>query len=302
MAGSWFQRLSDGLSKTREQLTGQLNVLLQRGPDLDETFWEQLEEALLTADVGVSATDDIVSRLRQESTRQALPDAGAVLGLLGEMVAAEFGEPATILEARPATVLFVGVNGAGKTTSVGKIAKQAKDGGANVVMGSADTFRAAAAEQLDVWAQRAGVPVVRRDRGADPAAVAYETVEYAETHGRDLALIDTAGRLHTSADLMRELAKVKRVTVNRSKAPVYTLLVLDATTGQNGLNQAREFHAALELDGVVLTKLDGTARGGITIAIARELGLPIVRLGVGESLEDLRPFDAREFAQALIGG
>lgn len=302
MAGSWFQRLSDGLSKTREQLTGQLNVLLQRGPDLDETFWEQLEEALLTADVGVSATDDIVSRLRQESTRQALPDAGAVLGLLGEMVAAEFGEPATILEARPATVLFVGVNGAGKTTSVGKIAKQAKDGGAHVVMGSADTFRAAAAEQLDVWAQRAGVPVVRRDRGADPAAVAYETVEYAETHGRDLALIDTAGRLHTSADLMRELAKVKRVTVNRSKAPVYTLLVLDATTGQNGLNQAREFHAALELDGVVLTKLDGTARGGITIAIARELGLPIVRLGVGESLEDLRPFDAREFAQALIGG
>lgn len=302
MAGSWFQRLSDGLSKTREQLTGQLNVLLQRGPDLDEEFWEQLEEALLTADVGVSATDDIVSRLRQESTRQALPDAAAVLGLLGEMVAAEFGEPASILEARPATVLFVGVNGAGKTTSVGKIAKQAKDGGANVVLGSADTFRAAAAEQLDVWAQRAGVPVVRRDRGADPAAVAFETVEYAENNGCDLALIDTAGRLHTSADLMRELAKVKRVTVNRSKAPVYTLLVLDATTGQNGLNQAREFNAALELDGVVLTKLDGTARGGITIAIARELGLPIVRLGVGESLEDLRPFDAREFAQALIGG
>jgi len=302
VAGSWFQRLSDGLSKTREQLTGQLNVLLQRGPDLDEEFWEQLEEALLTADVGVSATDDIVSRLRQESTRQALPDAAAVLGLLGEMVAAEFGEPASILEARPATVLFVGVNGAGKTTSVGKIAKQAKDGGANVVLGSADTFRAAAAEQLDVWAQRAGVPVVRRDRGADPAAVAFETVEYAENNGCDLALIDTAGRLHTSADLMRELAKVKRVTVNRSKAPVYTLLVLDATTGQNGLNQAREFNAALELDGVVLTKLDGTARGGITIAIARELGLPIVRLGVGESLEDLRPFDAREFAQALIGG
>lgn len=301
MAGSWFQRLSEGLSKTREQLTGQLNILLQRGPDLDDGFWEQLEEALLTADIGFTATDDIVTRLRQESARQALPDAAAVLGLLGDMIAAEFGEPTSILEERPATVLFVGVNGAGKTTSVGKIAKQAKDDGANVVLGSADTFRAAAAEQLDVWAERAGVPVVRRDRGADPAAVAFETIEYAENNGCDLALIDTAGRLHTSADLMRELAKVKRVAVKRSHAPVFTLLVLDATTGQNGLSQAREFHSALGLDGIVLTKLDGTARGGITIAITRELDLPIVRLGVGESLEDLRPFDAREFAQALIG-
>ena len=200
------------------------------------------------------------------------------------------------------TVLVVGVNGAGKTTTVGKLAKQAKESGRAVVLGSADTYRAAAVEQLDVWAERADVPVVRRERGADPAAVAFDTVVKAEELSADLTLIDTAGRLHTSADLMRELVKVKRVTENRSKPPVKTLLVLDATTGQNGLVQAREFGSALDVDGIIVTKLDGTAKGGIAVAIARELQIPILRIGVGESIEDLKPFVAREFARALVSG
>jgi fused signal recognition particle receptor len=185
---------------------------------------------------------------------------------------------------------------------VGKLAKQAVDQGRRVLMGSADTFRAAAAEQLDIWAERAGVPVIRKDRGADPASVAFDTVVAAEQDNVDLALIDTAGRLHTSADLMRELQKVQRVTAGRSVPPVRTLLVLDATTGQNSLVQAREFHAALGVDGIVLTKLDGTAKGGIAVAISRELGLPIVRIGVGESIDDLRPFEPATFARALVRG
>jgi len=197
---------------------------------------------------------------------------------------------------------MVGVNGTGKTTSVGKLAKQTVDAGRTVMLGSADTFRAAAAEQLDVWADRAQVPVVRRERGADPAAVAFDTVAAAEQSGSDLTLIDTAGRLHTSPELMRELQKVKRVTESRSKPPVRTVLVMDATTGQNGLTQAREFDSALGVDGIVLTKLDGTAKGGIAVAISRELGIPILRIGVGEGLEDLRPFEPEVFARALVRG
>jgi fused signal recognition particle receptor len=200
------------------------------------------------------------------------------------------------------TVLFVGVNGTGKTTSVGKIAAEAAAAGRSVIVGSADTFRAAAIEQLRVWADRAGVPIVERERGADPAAVVFDTLAQARNRGSDLVLVDTAGRLHTSADLMQELQKVQRVARAQSTFPVRCLLVLDATTGQNGLLQARVFHEAMELDGLVLTKLDGTARGGIAVAVAHEFGLPIVRVGVGESLEDLHAFDAREFACALVGG
>lgn len=302
MSTPWYRRLSDGLSKSRERLGEQLNVLLRRGPDLDEEFWSDLEDALIGADVGFTATNDIVGVLRDEAARKALPDAEAVIEHLVERIAAEFPETTDPIAENPVTVLFVGVNGTGKTTSVGKIAKQESDSGRKVLLGSADTFRAAASEQLDVWAERAGVEVVRRDRGADPAAVAFDTVVAAEERNADLTLIDTAGRLHTSADLMRELQKVKRVTEGRSKPPVRSLLVIDATTGQNGLVQAREFNEALNIDGVVLTKLDGTAKGGIAIAIARELGVPIVRLGVGESLEDLRPFDAEAYARALIRG
>jgi len=244
-----------------------------------------------------------VARLRRESAARALPDAEAVIRALAEQIGAEFPrEVDDPLELSPVTILVVGVNGTGKTTTVGKLAKQGVDSGRKVMLGSADTFRAAASEQLDVWAGRAGVPVVRRDRGADPAAVAFDTVAKAEETGADLTLIDTAGRLHTSADLMRELQKLKRVTENRSKPPVRTLLVMDATTGQNGLAQAREFNAALSVDAIALTKLDGTAKGGIAVAVARELSIPIVRIGVGEGIEDLRPFLAEEFASALVSG
>jgi fused signal recognition particle receptor len=298
----WFRRLADGLTKSRERLGEQLNVLLNRGPDLDEEFWSDLEDALISADIGFTATTEIVSVLREQAARKALPDAAAVLDMLEDRIAAEFVSGSDLLEETPVTVLVVGINGAGKTTSVGKIAKQAVDAGRTVLLGSADTFRAAAAEQLDVWAQRAGVDVIRKDRGADPASVAFDSIVAAEARGADLTLIDTAGRLHTSADLMRELQKVQRVTANRSSNPVRTLLVMDATTGQNGLAQAREFDSAMGVDGIVLTKLDGTAKGGIAIAISRELGIPIVRIGVGESIEDLRPFDAPTFARALVRG
>jgi fused signal recognition particle receptor len=301
MSTPWYRRLADGLSRSRERLGGQLNILLGRGPDLDEEFWSDLEDALIGADIGFEATTEIVERLRREAAAAALPDAEAVIAALGTQIAGEFPAEATDpLALSPVTVLVVGVNGTGKTTTVGKLAKQGVEAGRKVMLGSADTFRAAASEQLDIWAERAGVPVVRRDRGADPAAVAFDTVVTAEQAAADLTLIDTAGRLHTSADLMRELQKVKRVTENRSKPPVKTLLVMDATTGQNGLVQAREFHAALCVDAIALTKLDGTAKGGIAVAIARDLGIPIVRIGVGEGIDDLRPFVASEFAMALI--
>ena len=199
-------------------------------------------------------------------------------------------------------MLFVGVNGAGKTTTVGKIASEAKQLGRKPIIGSADTFRAAAIEQLEVWGERANVEVIKRERGADPASVCYDTIEAAERTGADLVLIDTAGRLHTSTDLLHELGKVVQVTRKRAGMPVSVVLVIDSTTGQNGLNQAKEFNRALGLDGVIMTKLDGTAKGGIALAVSHDLGLPILRVGVGESIEDLRPFDAHEFARALITG
>lgn len=299
---AWFDRLNAGLSRTREQLGGQLNVLLRRGPDLNATFWDDLEGALIGADMGMTAVTEMTERLRDAATRQALPDAAAVVALLESEIAREFPPAEDLLEARPVTVLVVGINGTGKTTTVGKLAKAAADAGTSVVIGSADTFRAAAVEQLRVWAERAGVPVVERERGTDPAAVAFESVREAERLGAGLLLIDTAGRLHTSKDLMSELTKVARVVERESSAPVRTLLVMDATTGQNGLAQAREFDAALHVDGIILTKLDGTARGGIAVAVVRELGIPILRIGVGEGIDDLRPFDPNEFAAALVGG
>jgi len=298
----WYRRLGDGLARTRGELQGHLNVLLGRGPDLDEQFWEELEDALLQADMGVTATTEMVDRLRDAAAREALPDAAAVLARLADEVAREVSVPGDDpFASGPATVLVVGVNGTGKTTSVGKIAKTAADAGRRVVIGSADTFRAAAIEQLRVWADRAGVPVIERAHGADPAAVVFDTIAEGIARGADLVLIDTAGRLHTSADLMAELVKVQRVAVRESPHPVRVALVMDATTGQNGLVQAREFHRALSLDAVVLTKLDGTAKGGIVVAVARELGVPVVRVGVGEGVADLEPFDPAAFAAAIVG-
>ena len=302
MATPWFRRVAEGLTKSRERLEGQFNVLLRKGPNLDDEFWEDLEDTLVGADVGAVAVAEIVARLRDSAARQALPDAEAVLDHLAAELAGEFPDNvADPLDDRPVVVLVVGVNGTGKTTTVGKIATEAARSGRSVLLGSGDTFRAAAVEQLDIWAERAGVPVVRRERGADPAAVTFDTVKCANDTRPDLTLIDTAGRLHTSADLMRELQKIQRIAKRESDAPVKSLLVMDATTGQNGLAQAREFHGALDLDALVLTKLDGTAKGGIAVAVVRELGIPIVRIGVGEAADDLKPFVPDEFARALIG-
>ena len=299
----WFQRLSEGLSKTRKRITGELNVLFEIGPKVGDEFWDDLEATLIMADIGASATATVVDRLRERSQREDLTGVREVRDALVDLLADAFTvADADPFDENPSCVLFVGVNGAGKTTTVGKIASEAKASGRRPIIGSADTFRAAAIEQLEVWGQRAGVDVVKRERGADPASVCYDTIDRAEECGADLVLIDTAGRLHTSTDLMRELGKVVAVTRKRSSMPVHVVLVIDATTGQNGLNQAREFNEALGIDGVVMTKLDGTAKGGIALAVSHDLGLPIYRIGVGETIDDLKPFDAREFARALITG
>lgn len=297
----FFDRISSGLHRSRDKFKEQMNILLDRGPDVDEEFWETLEEALILSDFGAAAADAIVEELRDEATRKALPDAYAVLDLLAEKIADQFIETDGSIFDDEAVVLFVGVNGSGKTTTVGKIAAEVHSNDRKVLLGSADTFRAAAIEQLEEWARRADVEIVSRERGSDPASVCYETLERAEQTGADLVLIDTAGRLHTSDDLMRELTKVVEVVRRRSELPVYTVLVIDATTGQNGLQQAREFNKALDLDGIIVTKLDGTAKGGISVAIAHELELPLYKIGVGEGIEDLQDFDALDFANALIG-
>ena len=298
----FFDRISEGLSRSRDKFKEQMNVLLDRGPDLDDEFWDGLEETLILSDVGALAASSIVENLRDQATRKALPDAYAVLDMLNDQIASTFTEGGEeVFGGDPALVLFVGINGTGKTTTVGKLAKEASDAGRNVILGSADTFRAAAIEQLEVWARRADVEVVERERGSDPASVCYATIERAEETGADLVLIDTAGRLHTSADLMRELEKVVNVVRKRSQLPVYTVLVIDATTGQNGLQQAREFNNSLSLNGIIVTKLDGTAKGGIALAVSHELELPVLKIGVGEGMDDLKDFDPHDFARALVG-
>ena len=295
-------RIQAGMSGSRATFREKMNVLLKRGPAVDEDFWEGLEEVLIMSDMGVNASVEIVAGLRETASRQALPDAYAVYDLLADQIARAFPQVEhDPFSEVPSLVLFVGINGAGKTTTVGKLAYEGVQEGRKVILGSADTFRAAAIEQLQVWGERAGVEIVQRERGSDPASVCYDTIERAEAIGAEEVLIDTAGRLHTSDDLMRELAKVVKVVRKRSQMPVTVVLVIDATTGQNGLSQAREFNRSLDLDGIIVTKLDGTAKGGIAVAIAHDLKLPIYKIGVGESIEDLKDFDAQEFALSLIG-
>jgi fused signal recognition particle receptor len=292
----FFGRLRDSLSKSRRALTQQLAVAAF--DPADEEAWERLEEALIGADVGVPATAELVRRLEARGGLTSLEDP------LVEELAALLGEPATLdVSARPAVVLVVGVNGTGKTTTIGKLAAKLAEHGHSVLLAAADTFRAAAEEQLEVWAKRAGADFVGSARGGDPAAVAYDAIEAASSRGRDVAIVDTAGRLHTQTNLMEELAKMRRVIAGRIEgAPHETLLVVDATTGQNGLQQARLFGEAVDVTGVVLTKLDGSAKGGIAVAVAHELGLPVKLVGVGEGLDDLRPFDPSDFAHALVSG
>ena len=292
----FFGRLRDSLGKSRRALTSELAAATFDPGNAED--WERLEEALIHGDVGVRATAELVRRLE---ARGDLADLGEALE---EEIAAMLGEPGTLaLEEKPSVILVVGVNGTGKTTTIGKLAQKLREHDRTVLLGAADTFRAAAEEQLEIWADRAGADFVGAARGADPAAVAYDAVEAARARGHDVAIVDTAGRLHTQSNLMEELAKVRRVIEGRLEgAPHETLLVIDATTGQNGLQQARLFGEAASVTGVALTKLDGTAKGGIAVAIAYEIGLPVKLIGVGEGLEDLRPFDPRDFARALVSG
>jgi fused signal recognition particle receptor len=289
-----FGRLRDSLSKSRRALTAELT---QGFDPTREEAWERLEEALIRGDVGVPATAELVRRLE---ARGELPD---LEGALAEEVESLFGDPPAIARAAesPTVILVVGVNGTGKTTTVGKLAKKLAEHRRSVLVGAADTFRAAAEEQLEVWAGRAAADFVGGSRGADPAAVAFDAVEAGRARGKDVVIVDTAGRLHTQSSLMEELAKVRRVIAQRiDGAPHETLLVVDATTGQNGLQQARLFSDAAGVTGVVLTKLDGSAKGGVAVAFAHQLGLPVKLVGVGEGVDDLRPFDARDYARALV--
>jgi fused signal recognition particle receptor len=290
----FFARLRDSLGKSRRALVAELGASFDPA---QEDAWERLEVALIRADVGVPATAELVRRL------EARGDLIDFAGALTEEVEKLFGEPPVMVTARrgPTVVLVVGVNGTGKTTTIGKLARKLSEHGRSVLVGAADTFRAAAEEQLEIWAERAGADFVGGARGADPAAVAFDAIEAGRARGRDVVIVDTAGRLHTQGNLMAELGKIRRVIEGRLEgAPHETLLVIDATTGQNGLQQARLFSEAAGVTGVVLTKLDGSAKGGVAIAIAHELGLPVKLVGVGEGVDDLRPFDARDYARALL--
>ncbi len=299
-----FGRLRESLSKSRKALAEELSAsFFDR---IDEETWERLEEALILADAGAPTTAKVVERLEHEVEAGTVPaDGEAVQERLIEILAEVAGTARgpIDLSGEPAVLLMVGVNGTGKTTTIGKIAWHlSREFGLKVILAAGDTYRAAAAEQLAEWADRAGAELVRSEEGADPGAVAYDAVEAAGARGADVVIVDTAGRLHTQSNLMDELVKVRRVIAKQLPgAPHETLLSIDATTGQNGLRQAQLFAEAVEVDGVVLTKLDGTAKGGIVLAIADELGIPVKLIGTGETLEDLRPFDPTDFANALLG-
>jgi fused signal recognition particle receptor len=298
----FLRRLRTSLSKTRQALSGEIQATLFQS--LDDQTWERLEEALIMADVGVATTAAVVAELEREAGEGRLASGPEISERLIALLAdtAKVGESTIDIRPHPTVIMAVGVNGTGKTTTIGKLAWHLqRELGKKVLLGAADTFRAAASEQLQGWAQRAGCEIVTGPEGSDPGAVAFETIAAAQAQGFDVAIIDTAGRLHNKTDLMNELGKVGRVISRQIEgAPHETLLTIDATTGQNGLRQAKMFAQTISVGGVVLTKLDGTARGGIALAIARELALPVKLIGVGESLEDLRPFDPEEFARALI--
>ena len=307
MAGSFFQRLKDGLTKNRETWVQKIGSIFQNR-EWDEQSLDEMEESLLTADVGVKATQKLMDTLRglspsgSEDLTQDMSSQlqQAMVKLLQDSAAAPKVEA---LSLRPWVVLFLGVNGVGKTTTIGKLAAQYKTSGKKVLLVAGDTFRAAAVEQLEAWGRLAGVELIKHRAGSDPSAVVYDGIQAAKSRGIDVLLIDTAGRLHTKVHLVEELKKIRRV-ISREQpgAPHETLLVLDATTGQNGLQQAKVFKEATDIDGIVLTKLDGTAKGGVIISIQEELGVPVRYIGVGEDIEDLQPFEAKRFVEALFEG
>lgn len=303
--GSFFQRLKTGLAKSRENFAQKIGTIFSNRR-WDEESLDAMEESLIAADLGVKATQKVMNALRDQAPGNAEPldqqMSSRLQAVMVEMLSASAPKrKMPPLSVRPWTIIFLGVNGVGKTTTIGKLAAQYRADGKKVLLVAADTFRAAAIEQLDVWAQRAGVDMVKHRPGSDPSAVVFDGIQAARNRNIDVVLIDTAGRLHTKVHLIEELKKIRRVIAREQPdAPHETLLVLDATTGQNGLQQARVFKEATDISGIVLTKLDGTAKGGVIISIQEELGVPVQYIGVGEDIEDLQPFDAARFVQALF--
>ena len=296
----FFQRLRQGLTKTRGGLTDKVDELVRNTRQIDEDFYDELTDILILADVGMAATTDIIEKLRQRVKVENIQDAEKGREILKQIIIEEMNIPRPPLK-WPMVMFVVGVNGVGKTTTIGKLALRFQEIGHSVMLAAADTFRAAADEQLAVWAERAKVPIIRHQEGSDPAAVVYDAVQAAKARKTDLLIVDTAGRLHNKKNLMDELSKMRRI-IDREypEAEMRCMLVLDATTGQNGIQQAKQFKEAAEIGGIILTKLDGTAKGGVAIAIRRELNVPVWYIGVGEGIDDLQAFDAKEFVNALF--
>lgn len=298
----WLRSLREGLSKTRETFLGNLTSLLKKS-EITQEVWDDLEEILLQSDAGVATTQEILSLLKEEVRAHRVKETSALLDLLKKEIKVFLGNSSslTLSPTPPTVMLIVGVNGTGKTTSIAKLGHYFASHGKKVLVAAADTFRAAAIDQLEIWSEKAGLDLIKHREGSDPAAVVFDAVKASVARGGDLLLVDTAGRLHTKSNLMEELKKIKRVMTGiLPQAPHEVLLVLDATNGQNALIQARTFKEAVNLTGVILTKLDGTAKGGIVLAIVRELGVPVRFVGIGEGLEDLRPFSPAEFASAIL--
>ena len=298
----FFSKIKEGLKKTRDSVVGQIDSMLKSFTKIDETLFEELEELLVMGDVGVHTSQRITQQLRERVKKEGVTDPSEIHRLLEETVAEILsGGQALKLATKPSVVLVIGVNGVGKTTTIGKLAHQLKSDGKKVVLAAADTFRAAAIDQLQIWAQRSGCDIVKQSEGSDPAAVVFDAISSAKAKGMDVIICDTAGRLHNKKHLMDELAKISRI-IDRElpDANKEILLVLDATTGQNAVNQAREFKNAAGITGIVLTKLDGTAKGGVVLAIREELDVPVKYIGVGEQIDDLQPFYADDFAKALF--
>ena len=297
-----FDKIREGLKKTRDNISGQIAQMVNSFTKIDEDLFEELEELLVMGDVGVPTAEFICGELRQKIKEKGITDPGQIMGELKDIVSQILeGDDTLHISTKPSILLVIGVNGVGKTTTIGKLASRLKGEGKSVILGAADTFRAAAIEQLEVWAQRAGVPLIKHGEGADPAAVVFDTISAAKARNCDVIICDTAGRLHNKKNLMDELGKISRV-IDRELPGCdrETLLVLDAATGQNAVNQAREFQSAAGITGIVLTKLDGTPKGGVVLPIKRDLGLPVKFIGVGEQIDDLQPFDARMFTEALF--
>ena len=298
----FLSKLREGLGKTRDALMGGIESVMRSFVKIDEDFLDELEEILITSDVGVGASEEIIEELRERIRDDRIKTREDTMAALREIISGMIGESEPLkLDTVPSVILVIGVNGAGKTTSVGKISARLKAEGKKVVVAAADTFRAAAIDQLAVWCERAGVTLIKQSEGSDPAAVVYDAANYARSKGADVLIVDTAGRLHNKKNLMNELAKINRV-IDRELpgASRENLLVLDATTGQNAIIQAKEFGEAADITGLVLNKLDGTTKGGIVLSIRRELGLPVKFIGVGEKIDDMQPFDAQEFITALF--